>query len=97
MRLPLAGCVALAGVLSAAGQDAPSRGQLLYDTHCLDCHTTQIHWRNRQAARDWGTLRAWVAHWQGQARLGWSDADVTAVTRYLNGTIYRFPEPQAAR
>ena len=81
----------------AQAQGAPSRGQLLYTTHCVECHTTQIHWRDRRQVRDWDTLRVWVRHWQGDARLQWTEEDVEAVAQYLNATIYRFPQRQAAQ
>lgn len=72
----------------------PSRGALLYDTHCIECHTAQVHWRDRQQARDWATLKAEVFRWQAAARLAWTEAEVDAVTDYLNDTIYRFAAPQ---
>ncbi len=72
----------------------PSRGALLYDTHCIECHTLQLHWRDRQRARDWATLKAEVFRWQAAARLAWTGAEVEAVTRYLNDTIYHFAVPQ---
>lgn len=73
---------------------APSRGALLYDNHCIECHTAQVHWRDRQQARDWATLKAEVFRWQAAARLAWTDAEVEAVTDYLNDTIYHFAAPQ---
>ena len=90
--------VASAALLAAAGshaQGSPSRGQLLYTTHCLECHTSQVHWRDRRQARDWDSLKAWVRHWQGDGRLQWSEDDVDAVARHLNETVYRFPQRQA--
>ena len=72
----------------------PTRGQMLYATHCIECHNSQMHWRARQQARDWSTLRAEVLRWQAAASLGWSDADIDEVTRHLNDTIYQFPQPQ---
>lgn len=50
-----------------------------------------MHWRNLRLARDWVTLKAQVRLWQGVASLGWSEADIDDVTRYLNDTIYQFP------
>ena len=84
---------------SVHAQDTPrdTRGQLLYETHCIACHTTQMHWREQRLARDWGTLKFQVRRFQGIAMLGWSDEDVDAVAHYLNDTIYRFPESQARR
>ncbi len=70
----------------------PSRGQLLYTTHCIACHSSQMHWRDRKLATDWSSLRAQVQRWQAQAQLGWSEADVTEVARYLNDTIYGYPQ-----
>ena len=76
---------------------APSRGQLLYGTHCIECHTTQMHWREQRLARDWPSLKAQVRRFQELAGLAWSDEDIDAVARHLNDTIYHFPETQARR
>lgn len=83
----------VAAAAQAQPASAPSRGELLYTTHCIACHTTQIHWRDGQLARDWNGLKAEVRRWQAVARLGWDEADVDEVTRYLNRTIYRLPQP----
>jgi mono/diheme cytochrome c family protein len=64
---------------------------LLYSTHCIECHTTQMHWRANRQAIDWDTLKFQVRRWQGVANLGWTEADADDVARYLNDTIYRFP------
>jgi hypothetical protein len=69
----------------------PSRGELLYTTHCITCHSAQIHWRDARLATDWASLRAQVRRWQGNAELGWSEGDVDDVTRYLNQRHYGFP------
>ena len=91
-------CLALAAAATVtwaqaqpAPEPPPSRGQLLYTTHCIECHTTRMHWRNQRLARDWDTLKAQVRLWQGVASLGWSEADIDDVTRYLNDAIYQFP------
>lgn len=88
----------LAAATPAAAQPAEaSRGQLLYSLHCIECHTAQMHWRAQRRARDWSSLQAQVQRWQGEARLQWSEADVDAVARYLNDSIYRFARPDAAQ
>lgn len=79
---------------AAPSTPVPGRGALLYDTHCIECHTAQVHWRDRQQARDWTTLKAEVFRWQAAAHLAWTDAEVDAVTDYLNDTIYHFAAPQ---
>lgn len=73
---------------------APTRGQLLYETHCIECHTTQMHWREGRKARSWTSLKAQVLRWQQAANLAWDDADVEEVTRHLNATVYHFVQPQ---
>ena len=89
---PLPPAVAGSGVL----QPEPTRGRLLYETHCIACHDTQIHWRDAATVRDWTSLVREVRRWQERARLQWSDADVLLVARHLNATIYRFPTPGPA-
>jgi hypothetical protein len=86
-------CLALA-VTASAAQPAPGpdRGALLYDTHCVACHDSQVHWRDKRMVTDWESLKAQVRHWQARANLYWSDADVVEVARHLNDRIYRFPQ-----
>ena len=71
---------------------APSRGELLYATHCIACHTTQVHWRDRRLASDYPSLVAQVVRWQGNSGLGWTLEDVREVARYLDATIYHLPD-----
>ena len=97
-RIPLFIALACAAAISHAqpapappqSVPAPSRGELLYTTHCIACHTTQMHWRNNKLAYDWPSLKAQVQRWQGNAGLQWGDADITEVARYLNDTIYNY-------
>ena len=71
----------------------PSRGELLYSTHCIKCHTEQAHWRDRKLATDWPTLLAEVQRWQVLGGLGWSAEDVAEVGRHLNAVHYHYPHP----
>lgn len=93
-RVAVATALLLAASVPAQAQPA-DRGRLLYGNHCIECHTTQMHWREQRLARDWNTLRAQVARWQATASLRWSDADIDAVAQHLNDTIYGFPRFQA--
>jgi mono/diheme cytochrome c family protein len=80
--------------LVAAAQgpgSAGSRGRLLYDHHCIACHSTQMHWRNQKLATDWPSLKAQVRRWQAAAQLNWSEDDIDEVARFLNDAIYRLP------
>ncbi|MBP6252310.1 MAG: cytochrome C [Rubrivivax sp.] len=85
--------IALVGLLLATSLAAaePSRGQLLYDTHCIACHSTQLHWREKRVVQDWPGLLVEVGAWQARAQLRWSAADIEAVAAYLNQTLYRLP------
>jgi mono/diheme cytochrome c family protein len=68
-----------------------TRGELLYSTHCIACHSTQVHWREKKLVTDWTSLQSEVRRWQGVSRLGWSNEDIQEVARYLNVTYYRYP------
>ncbi len=85
-----------AGALPALAQTVPlpqSRGALLYATHCIACHSTQMHWRDKRVATDWTSLKAEVRRWQGNAQLRWSEEDITEVARHLNERHYHYPQP----
>lgn len=86
------GIVALAGTMaSTPAAHAQSRGELLYSTHCITCHTTAVHWRDKKLATTLSSLNFQVRRWQDISGLGWSESDIQDVTRYLNERIYRYP------
>ena len=89
---PLFTALALIGALvpSRSCDAAESRGELLYSTHCVACHSAQVHWRDRKLATDLRSLEAQVRNWQAASGLRWSDEDVTEVTRYLDDRFYHF-------
>jgi mono/diheme cytochrome c family protein len=93
----LAAAACAAGSIAAAAQSTPggteTTGALLYSTHCVACHTTQVHWRDGKLVTDRASLDAQVRRWQKNGGLGWTDDDVAAVVRYLNAVHYRFPAP----
>ena len=94
LRLACTLCAALLGALTLApAAHAETRGELLYTTHCVACHSAQLHWRDRRQATDWNSLKAQVQRWQATALLGWPEEDVVEVTRYLNRSVYHFREP----
>jgi mono/diheme cytochrome c family protein len=81
----------------AQGKNPTTRGELLYTTHCIGCHNTQLHWRDRKLATDWRRLKQEVDRWQKTIGQGWRDEDVTEVARYLNSRYYHFAVPVAGR
>lgn len=83
-------------LIAAPSAMAQSRGELLYTTHCISCHTTEMHWRDKRSASNWASLKVQVRRWQGAASLAWSDGDILDVSRYLNESIYHFEQPADA-
>lgn len=83
---------AIGMVFAAPPAMAQSRGELLYNTHCVSCHTTEVHWRDGRAARNWAGLKFQVRRWQEAASLAWNDGDILDVSRYLNDRIYHFEQ-----
>lgn len=70
--------------------DAPSRGQLLYENHCMACHESVVRIRTRQQVKSLPALRAEVARWATYANLPWSKEEIEEVARYLDTQYYRF-------
>ena len=86
----------LSGNLAYAGAQPPhgaTRGELLYSTHCITCHSTQVHWRSKKLATDWTSLKGEVRRWQEVSGLGWVDDDISEVARYVNALYYHYPKP----
>ena len=81
----------VACLLAASATMAQSRGELLYTAHCISCHTTQMHWREKKLATDWRSLRYQVSRWQQNVAPGLAEEDITAIARYLNSLYYHFP------
>jgi mono/diheme cytochrome c family protein len=82
----------ICSIVVAPSAMAQSRGELLYTTHCISCHTTEMHWRDKRSASNWPALKAQVRRWQDVASLAWGDSDILDVSRYLNETIYHFEQ-----
>jgi len=97
MFLRLAAIVAALGMAlaspvyaqSQAGAD-PARGELLYDTSCRTCHSTQPHWRDKRVAKSWPELVGQVERWRRVAGQNWSSSEVADVAAYLNDRFYHF-------
>ena len=87
--------LAAALAASAAPTSGASRGELLYTTYCIGCHTAQVHWRDRKLVTSWPGLKAEVRRWQKTAGLSLDDDDIDAVAVYLNALYYHFPEGKA--
>ena len=97
--LLLAACLVAAAPSAAQlrPEASPSRGELLYTTHCIACHTTQIHWRQKKLATGWASLAQQIRRWAGNAALTWGDEEIVEVARYLNAAYYRFETPSGTK
>ena len=76
--------------VATAGPDA-KRGELLYETACIQCHTTQAHWRDKRLVRDWPGLLHQVNRWQAVAGQNWHAEEIEDVAEYLNQRFYKLP------
>jgi mono/diheme cytochrome c family protein len=75
---------------TSASADA-QRGQLLYEAACVECHSTQAHWRDKRLVRDWPGLVHQVTRWQAIAGQNWRREEVADVAEYLNQRFYKLP------
>jgi mono/diheme cytochrome c family protein len=69
------------------------RGQLLYETHCIACHTTQAHWRDKHIVQSWADLLYQVTRMQANVGQEWGTSEIIDVAAYLNELFYRMPCP----
>ena len=67
-----------------------SRGQLLYEHHCLKCHESNIHIRNKRKAKNIEDVQVWVVKWQAYEKLNWDRNAIDAVTEHLVKRYYKF-------
>jgi mono/diheme cytochrome c family protein len=84
------------GIAATAPFSAPAfsadagRGRMLYENHCQQCHTPNIHSRAKKLPLDRNELRVIVDDWRRQINLPWTPAETEDVVEYLNRTRYRF-------
>lgn len=69
-----------------------NRGNLLYTNHCIICHDSTVHIRNRRKATSVADISYWVIRWQTHLKLSWSSEEIHDVTEYLNSEYYHFEE-----
>ena len=88
----LAGCGAPPSKPESTGRAADMRrGGELYQTYCIACHTTQMHWRDKRLVHSWEDLRYQVARWQNVTGQNWSKDEINDVAAYLNQMFYQVP------
>ena len=90
----VAGALAIAVNAWSAESADLERGRLLYENHCVVCHTPKVHRRIPPLPIDMKELRQIVSAWAKGENLGWSEQDITDVVEYLDAAHYRFLRPQ---
>ena len=71
-----------------------SRGQLLYENHCIVCHESRAHIREKRKSRSVADIEKWVFRWAQHLKLEWSRAEINDVIQYLNQHFYQFPSTE---
>ena len=69
-----------------------SRGELLYVNHCLGCHESNVHIREKQKAKTIPAIRGEVTRWAKELQLKWLPRDIEDVVDYLNSRYYHYSE-----
>ncbi len=70
----------------------PSRGELLYLNHCLECHESQVHIRVTHHSKNINAIRDEVTRWVKQLELKWTLHDIEDVVDYLNNRYYHYSD-----
>ena len=78
------------GTTSTPASTPLSRGQLLYENHCLKCHESQVHIRANRKSKSIDDVQSWVSKWQAEEKLDWGKSEITDVTSYLVDRFYQF-------
>jgi cytochrome c5 len=67
-----------------------SRGQSLYENHCMSCHESVVHIRSTKKTRSLQELRTRVMHWAEYLKLCWGREEIDDVVKYLDTQFYKF-------
>lgn len=70
----------------------PTRGQMLYENHCLSCHESQMHIRQNTKVKQLSQLHHFVLIRSSELKLQWGEDERNAVTNYLNMRFYKLKE-----
>jgi hypothetical protein len=73
-------------------EPVPTRGEMLYTNHCLSCHESIVHIRNKRQVKNLAALHSTVSHWSKELELQWSSREIEDVVLYLNLHYYHYTE-----
>ena len=67
-----------------------SRGQMLYENHCMACHDSVVHIRGNRRTQSLPEFQARVLHWAAYLQLRWGNEEVEDVVSHLISWYYTF-------
>jgi len=85
---------ALAAGLPARAADI-GRGQALYESRCVGCHTKSVHNPESRRATNFGGVLAMVSRWNDTLGGDWKAEEIEDVAVYLNQRYYKYPCPSS--
>jgi len=68
-----------------------TRGQMLYENHCISCHESTVFIRTKRKAKSYKEVGNWVNQRADWLNLSWGDVEKQEVMQYLNERYYKFP------
>ena len=74
----------------AHGPSHAADGKAIYEKSCTGCHGTGIFTRADRRVKDLDRLRTQVRQCSYAIEAKWFDAEINAVTDYLNTSFYKF-------
>lgn len=66
-----------------------SRGQMLYDNHCLHCHAKGVHLRATSKVHSLDDLAHEVKKWASIQHMDWGQEELRDVADYMNRKYYK--------
>lgn len=66
------------------------RGRLLYENHCLACHESTVHIREKRLVKNFTDIEKYARRFSKLAGVEWSDDELLQVVSYLNRKFYKF-------
>jgi hypothetical protein len=78
-------------VISTAAYAADmEHGKMLYENHCVSCHSSAVFTREKRMVNNFTELRERIRQCELSNDLTWFDEDIDAVVNYLNTNFYKF-------
>lgn len=80
----------LAPFFSTQADTINQRGKMLYENHCIKCHDSTVHIREKKKVTHRAELYAQINRWKSHLNLDWTQEEISEVAQYLEATYYSF-------